>query len=206
MKTYSSTYSFYLDDKRRAHSREKTYGTSWRTEGWAGTCRVSFVEATDEVYAVYQDGDSEFDGMVVVFPVAVGPPAPQQELPFHHLVDMLLKGWEEVENEGLPNSFRWVVSRICDPKSHKGNTIKDLGRVVAETDCPVCGVLRGDKCVSMSGVARGDSHEPRWELLDAPLCPTCFSQPGQPCAAASGRISRRTHAGRRRAKEAAKPG
>ena len=78
--------------------------------------------------------------------------------------------------------------------------VKSRARVVAQTDCPECGALRGDKCLTGSGSERVRPHEPRWELLDTPLCPTCFAPPGQPCAAASGRVSRATHVARRRAK------
>lgn len=84
--------------------------------------------------------------------------------------------------------------------------VRMRGRVVAETDCPACGALRGDKCLTGSGEARVNPHEPRWELLDAPLCPTCFAQPGEPCATASGRKNKNTHVARRRAKAAAKLG
>ena len=87
-----------------------------------------------------------------------------------------------------------------------GNYVERRGRVVAETDCPSCGVQRGNKCLTGSNGDRVNPHESRWELLDAPLCPTCFAAPGQPCAAASGRVSKNTHVARRRAKAAAQLG
>ena len=68
---YTSLERFYSQDPRRRYSGEADYGCYWRRHYYpnATRWRVSYVEATGEIYAVELGGEN--DGRVVVIGVVL---------------------------------------------------------------------------------------------------------------------------------------
>jgi hypothetical protein len=101
MNTFPNIEVFYDDDPRRRRSGESDYGVWW-TDGarrWPNW-RVSYIQATGEVYAKSVNGPVEILGVV--------PPDPGQH--YYRTLDKLLEGWSE---GGLDLS--WVRERLTAP-------------------------------------------------------------------------------------------
>jgi hypothetical protein len=99
MPTYPSLGAFYIDDRRRATSRERDVGLWWRGEhAHSPTYRAAFVEATGELYLMQHEGTTG-GGHVEV----LGSFASFAEL--HRLV----AGWEEICGER--GSIDWLLER-----------------------------------------------------------------------------------------------
>lgn len=154
---YATIKDFYAEDERRAHSPELDFGVHWREGGstaWSETYRVSYVEATGELYAFSNvRGEVELLATLELVPCAVccealgavavaclgcggtgnsrGP------------VDAALEGWADVC--GTPDSLAWVRERVAAPGSifagpHLPSRLARLRlRRLGPESCPRCG-------------------------------------------------------------------
>ena len=113
MKTYSNIETFYNGNEARRRSAEADYGCWWndgvRSEFW----RVSYVQATGEVYAVKMRGGGEVQVLGVV------PPDPDEraradlrrQLTYYRTLDRILEGWDV--RCGRPDGLAWVRERLA---------------------------------------------------------------------------------------------
>lgn len=69
---YGPLEDFYSANEARRRSREVAYGVWWVNDRGAGHCRVSYVQATGEVYAVDLPGEEFAEVLGVV------PPDPEE--------------------------------------------------------------------------------------------------------------------------------
>lgn len=100
MNTYPNIEAFYSEDEARRRSGESDYGVWWTNEQRWPTWRVSYVQATGEVYAVQLQGMGRVEVLGVV--------PPDQEEIYYRTLDKLLAGWSE---EGA-RSISWVRERL----------------------------------------------------------------------------------------------
>lgn len=103
--TYPSLQAFYSEDPRRERSGEADYGVHWRSDqGWASPrWRVSYIQATGEVYALELGGRSRVEVLGIVPPDDV--PVGQV---YYRTLDKLLEGWSDEGNRPLS----WVRGRL----------------------------------------------------------------------------------------------
>ena len=110
---YSSLEQFYAANEARRRSPEADYGVWWHDGVRCQFWRVSYVQATGEVYARrHQHGQVEVLGVV--------PPDPDERrsngLPYgktyYRTLDRLLEGW--AEHCGRPGGLAWVRDRLAE--------------------------------------------------------------------------------------------
>lgn len=96
--------AYYADDERRRLSPEANYGVWWqnfpgfREPSW----RVSYVQATGEVYAVETRA-----GRVKILGTFPADDVAQGDV-YYRGLDALLKGWEEIPFKSLS----WIVEKL----------------------------------------------------------------------------------------------
>ena len=128
LNTYPNIEAFYNDDPRRRLSGESDYGVWWTNGPRWPTWRVSYIQATGEVYAVegIQGGRVEVLGVV----------PPDEGRYYYHTLDKLLDGW--AEEAGRPLS--WVRERLGQKAVSGESTVFEpvtcaaCGRAVTEED------------------------------------------------------------------------
>lgn len=97
--------AFYLDDPRRWTSREADYGVMWRDAGFSRFSgpqwRVSYIQATGEVYALSSRGPVRVLGVV---PADDGPD-------WNRTLRAILGNWADpAVNDGF--NLTWVAGRL----------------------------------------------------------------------------------------------
>ena len=116
-KMFPDLRAFYSRDARRRSSGEADYGVHWRLNGWPAPWRVSYVQDTGEVYAVYL-GLLQPERMIVSHgPVlALGTVEPDHREPgrrdpYYRTLDAVLAGWPA--HCGEPDGLLWVRDRLA---------------------------------------------------------------------------------------------
>ena len=114
-KVYPSLEAFYSEKGDRRRSPEADYGCWWVNDQGTGHCRVSYVQATGEVYAVQLIYDEAVEVLGVV------PPDPDETVrrgfgrtmfPYYRTLDRILEGWSE--HCGRPDGLAWVRERLAE--------------------------------------------------------------------------------------------
>lgn len=98
---------FYAVDPRRRSSGESDYGVWWteRNTRWP-RYRVSYIQATGEVYAVALDAKmSKVEVLARVAPDSIKPGDV-----YTRTLNSILNGW--AEECGLPDSLAWIRRRL----------------------------------------------------------------------------------------------
>ena len=121
---YPTLQAFYDADQDRLQSPEADYGVHWRLDHYRATWRVSYVQTTGEIYALYQSpslqhnyGRQRSEGPVFVLGIVPADPVPPDtRYGDHHCVyyatlDKILDGWPACC--GAENSLTWVRDRIA---------------------------------------------------------------------------------------------
>ena len=116
MKSYPNIKAFYSENEARLRSGEADYGVWWHDGVGSEFWRVSYVQATGEVYAArHQDGPVEVLGIV--------PPDTDNGGRYYRTLDQLLEGWSQ--HCGKLNSLAWVREKLaqsnqggCDESRH----------------------------------------------------------------------------------------
>ena len=98
MTTFPNIEAFYDADPRRRHSGEADFGIWWTNGPRWPNWRVSYIQATGEVYAVSAQGPVEVLGTV----------PPDEGPSYYRTLDNLLDGWSD--EFGRPLS--WVRERL----------------------------------------------------------------------------------------------
>ena len=102
MNTYPNIEAFYSENEARRRSGEADYGVWWHDGVRAEFWRVSYVQATGEVYAV-----NHHHGWVEVLGIV----EPDPEGSYYQTLDRLLEGWSE--HCGKLNSLAWVREKLA---------------------------------------------------------------------------------------------
>ena len=108
MNFYPSLEAFYSANEARRRSPEADYGVWWRDDRRSGYCRVSYVRATGEVYAVHIGGQEQVEVLGVV------PPDPDDRvqvgygrgLTYYRTLDRILEGW--TDHCGSMGGLAWL--------------------------------------------------------------------------------------------------
>lgn len=113
--SFDSIEAFYSDREERRYSGEADFGTLWRLRGWPGMFRVSYVQATGDVYAYHH-----LTGTVIVLGVVPPDPVPQDSSRYgltpgagvyYRTLDQVLGGW--AKHCGEANGLSWVIDRLA---------------------------------------------------------------------------------------------
>jgi hypothetical protein len=96
---------FYSEEPRRQRSRESDFGVQWREEAAGPRFRVSWIEATGELYALRQD-PSHMVELLGRVPRSGHPDPLRSDL----IVEAVLAGWEH--RCGQPGSLRWARDSV----------------------------------------------------------------------------------------------
>jgi hypothetical protein len=113
--TFADEEPFFLADERRRGSMESDYGVWWRDELDA-TWRVSFVDATGEVYALRLGPPSITPmgrDLLMIAAGGTGPDGPLVTLATgltYDETEARLDGWAEAC--GAANSLAWIKARL----------------------------------------------------------------------------------------------
>ena len=113
MKFYASLETFYSENEARRQSPEADYGVWWMDDSKYEHWRVSYVQATGEVYAVKLPGVGEVRVLGIV------PPDPDErtradlrrQLTYYRTLDRILAGW--VNHCGQPGGLAWIRERLA---------------------------------------------------------------------------------------------
>ena len=101
MKSYPNIKAFYSENEARLRSGEADYGVWWHDGIGAEFWRVSYIQATGEVYAArHQDGPVEVLGVV----------EPDTEGSYYQTLDRILEGWSEYC--GRLKSLPWIREKL----------------------------------------------------------------------------------------------
>lgn len=111
--TYPSIEAFYSENEARRRSPEADFGCWWRDPSSQGNWRVSYVQATGEVYAVKLRGGGEVRVLGIV------PPDPDERRPnglpykgtYYRTLDRILEGW--ADHCGRRGSLEWVREKLA---------------------------------------------------------------------------------------------
>ena len=98
---YESLKAFYDEDPRRHRSPEADYGVHWTNGAAWPMWRVSYVQATGEVYAAELGSPGRIE--------VLGTVPPDKDDIYYRTLDGLLEGW--ADESGRPLS--WVRERIA---------------------------------------------------------------------------------------------
>jgi len=93
---------FYKEDPRRRASGEADYGVWWRNERPFPRHRVSYIQATGEVYSVELMPGGAVD--------VLGQVEPDESDIYYRTLDGILDGWPEMC--GTPNGLSWLRERL----------------------------------------------------------------------------------------------
>ena len=113
MNFYPSLEAFYCEKEARRRSPEADYGVWWRDDRRSGYCRVSYVQATGEVYALHI-GDEQVEVLGVVPPDPYGGARityARGKFKFYQTLDQILGGW--VDKMGEPGGLAWIRERLA---------------------------------------------------------------------------------------------
>ena len=103
-KLYPNIEAFYSENEARRRSGEADYGVWWHDGVGAEFWRVSYVQATGEVYAVHQQhGRVEVLGIV--------PPDPNNGGRYYRTLDRILEDW--TEHCGRLKGLAWVREKLA---------------------------------------------------------------------------------------------
>lgn len=114
---FASIEDYYATDDRRRRSGEADYGSHWLLDGWSGKWRVSYAQATGEVYAVYLGappaGGRAGDGPVFVLGIIPPDPVPEGDRRslYYATLERVLDGWPE--RCGARDGLRWVKDTLA---------------------------------------------------------------------------------------------
>ena len=103
MKSYPNIEAFYSENEDRRRSPEADYGVWWHDGVGAEFWRVSYVQATGEVYAL-NNWTGQLQVLGVIPPDADGGS-------YYRTLDRILEGWSE--HCGRLNSLAWVRERLA---------------------------------------------------------------------------------------------
>jgi hypothetical protein len=110
---YATLDGFYLADARRPFSGEADFGVHWHDGGrdWP-RWRVSYIQATGEVYAVRQYG-SPLGPVRVLGVIRPDPvlPGPGRNGLYYRTLDAILDGWADPEVSGF--DLAWVSAQLA---------------------------------------------------------------------------------------------
>ena len=126
MKFYPSLEAFYSANEARRRSPEADYGMRWRDAVNPGDYRVSYVQATGEVYAL-----NNWTGQLEV--LGVIPPDPDERrrdgLPlgrtYYRTLDRILEGW--VDQMRKPGGLAWVRERLAEAREEMKHELSTGG-------------------------------------------------------------------------------
>ena len=112
-KFYPSVEAFYSQNEARRRSPEADYGVWWMDDNRDWPWRVSYVQATGEVYAVKMRGGGQVKVLGIV------PPDPDErtradlrrQLTYYRTLDRILAGW--VNHCGQPGGLAWIRERLA---------------------------------------------------------------------------------------------
>jgi hypothetical protein len=90
--------AFYAADPRRAPSRERDFGLSWRSVHGT-TYRAAWIADTGELYSVRHSGDTADAEVRVLARVGAD------------TLERALAGWRRICEGGEPGSYEWLVER-----------------------------------------------------------------------------------------------
>ena len=100
---YRDIEAFYDDNRARRFSGEADYGVWWANGPGRWRWRVSYIEATGEVYAVNRDTEGPVEVLGIV------PPDPHDPGEVYYAtLESVLHGWAE----GGPKDIAWARERI----------------------------------------------------------------------------------------------
>lgn len=104
---YPTLEAFYAANEARRRSPEADYGVWWMDGTLAPKHRVSYVQATGEVYAVQLGGEGQVEVLGVVPPDE----NPTGKGRFYTTLDQVLEGWpEHCDNE--IGGLSWLRRRL----------------------------------------------------------------------------------------------
>lgn len=113
MKTYPNIEAFYSENEARRRSGEADYGVWWTNPGRRDHWRVSYIQATGEVYAVrlHDGGEVEVLGVISPDPDDGSSRGPQSR--YYRTLDRILEGWPEhcIALGGLA----WIRTKLSQP-------------------------------------------------------------------------------------------
>jgi len=120
VQTYPSLGEFYNANKDRMLSGEADYGVNWTVKGhdWP-RWRVSYVQATGEIYATAPRVHSRVQGGLVRV-LGVVPPDPDTRYQdgnwatgpaYYRTLDKILEGWADPDVSG--HDLAWVASKLA---------------------------------------------------------------------------------------------
>jgi hypothetical protein len=89
---------FYVEDSRRAHSRERDFGLRWRDLD-ESTYRAAWIADTGELYTVRHGSPSEASRVAVLARLGAD------------RLERALDGWQEVLESGEPGTYEWLRAR-----------------------------------------------------------------------------------------------
>jgi hypothetical protein len=90
--------AFYAADPRRARSRERDLGLTWRS-AQGTTYRAAWIADTEELYTVRHSGDTERAEVRVVARLGC------------EALERALAGWRRICASSQPGSYEWLVER-----------------------------------------------------------------------------------------------
>ena len=103
MNSYPNIETFYSENEARRRSGEADYGVWWMGEHDLGPWRVSYVQATGEIYAIRLGGGGQVQVLGIV------PPDPDEI--YYTTLDHILEDWSE--HCGKRGSLEWVRSKLA---------------------------------------------------------------------------------------------
>ena len=130
MTTYKNIEAFYDEDPRRRASPEVDYGAQWTNGPKWPHWRVSYVQATGEVYAVQLMPPERVEIL------GVSPPDPSPD--YYHTLDKVLRGWAEGDKHELAwvrfrlQKAAWVRNRLQRVPGSPGRPHRSVNEELAE--------------------------------------------------------------------------
>ena len=105
---YRDLEHFYTDNLERRSSPEASYGVHWRLGAYPQPWRISYVQATGEVYAVHQDGN--MGPLFLLGVVPADPVSGERRDLYYRTLERILDGWPEMC--GKHGGMEWVRDRL----------------------------------------------------------------------------------------------
>ena len=99
-KVFADVEAFYAADERRRYSGEAAYGAHWRATGSREQWRVSYVQATGEIYAVRH-------ATRIVLVLGTLPADDEAGGLYYRTLEDILDGWPA--RCGAPGGLQWVA-------------------------------------------------------------------------------------------------
>ena len=109
---YPSIEAFYSENEARRRSMETDYGVWWMDENPWPHYRISYVQATGEVYVIQTGDHNEAEGQVLgVVPSDPGSQPYKTGESYYKTLAHILDGW--AEHCGKPSGLDWVWERLA---------------------------------------------------------------------------------------------